>query len=354
VAGLSPIDVVRSFFDAEAGGEEQHVYATGPLADLLRVEQRANDHLERGPQSAALRRVELVREDGDTAVVRVDGVIHSVYRFWGKGDWKAEQTRIRGRVRLVRENDSWKVVDMPGRRRDSRMRTLFRAEASPPEGDLEFEPVITERPRSSVYTFVVHNRGDLPLVLDRLRLHLPGPFRLPLEAILPLRRKITLPAGESWGGSYAWAGVYRSGRGAVVAEAVDSGGRIHRAHVRVSPPSRRNWRVHLARVVNLARVLEALAVAEIVWSAVAGRVFFEAGFFLLFAAAIRAPIVAALPLGGRGRGLVVTIAFIALEFVAGTVLLFLAYPAWGGVGVWATIAFVAGQGIWRMRHFDTE
>jgi hypothetical protein len=281
-------------------------------------------------------KLDVVRDDGDTASVRFD-VNHAAAVRQRDGTWKPAGARIRGLASLKVVEGHWRVFDYR-LRGISRVDSMLPTEAAPSEGDLELEMAITEWRDRIAYTFLVGNRGAATVTLERLEFELPIVWRFSKRLSAQLLDHPVLQPGESWAGTLPGKGQLRSLRGAVAVTA-SSEERSHRARVRFRPPPRRIWWLRLAAALTLPRVSEvlALAFAVLAWRT-SWTLLIVSGAALLFAGVVRAaPLAAYVRLGSRGTGLIAALTLAVAEIAAGSAALFLTSLSWTTFAIWVSL-----------------
>jgi hypothetical protein len=290
VASRGPADVVRALYDASAAGEDPSVHATGKLARSLRIEHAAWTHAEVAARSFEPRRLEVVRDDGANATVAIDGEYRLAYRQEGQKEWQGAGRRIRGRVHLARVDGEWKVADLPDSSGGMAARAIGSVEPFDPEGELELDAVYATHPKRDSYSIALRNCGAAPLRVLRVRLEVRVFRLLALRLALPLTAERTLEPGGTWAFIVPWKAPFRGRDGALAVEAVDPSGRVHTAKVATHPPARPPLATRFRRAVTPPVVLEAAAVALLVWGLLPGWIVttFLPGILLAGAALYRA------------------------------------------------------------------
>jgi len=353
VGSPEPEDAVRALYEADARLEDPSAYASGPLAEYLRLEFLAKDHLELGPASFIVQRLATVRNDGKTAEVELRADFRSTYRVIG-GEWTAHSARVQGRARVEFGSDGWRVTDIP-HGTPSRMRTVFSSALGTSDGDIELQATAIDQKRGVAFMWLVHNRSHTPLELSHLSFEaalLPG---LHFDGALPLRRRTVVQPGSTWGATSGWSGPYRFRGGRIAVDAVDGEGGRHSARVLLVPPSNRLLRMRLARSFDLARLFEAVAAAFVVLGLLPSFriVPYIVGVALSIAAAARAPWLVLYALAGsRGRVFNFACGLVVAELGVGTALLFSSDHSVTTLMVWLSAIGFAAQAIVRLRkHF---
>jgi hypothetical protein len=290
VTSRGPADVVRALYDASAAGEDYSIYTTGELSRMLRIEHEAWTHAEVAARSFEPRRLEVVRDDGATATVAIDGQYRLAYRQQGQKEWQASGRRIRGRVRLLRVEGEWKVADLPDSSGGMAAAAIGTVEPLTADGELELDAVYATHPKRDSYSVALRNRGAEPLRIVRVRLDVPVFGALALRLALPLTEERTLQPGGTWAFVLPWKAPFRGRDGALLVEGVESSGRIHTAKVATHPPRRPRLATRVRRAVTPPVVLEAAAIALLIWGQLPGWIVtsFLPGILLAGAALYRA------------------------------------------------------------------
>jgi len=315
VPARGPAEAVRALFDAAVAGDDHSAYATGALAAALRLEHEALTAFETAARQFTVRRIRVVRDDGTTASVALDGEWRMAYKDLQSGEWKSSTNRVRGRARVVLEDGCWLVADLPSTEGRSVVASYRETGERVRDGDLELVVRHASSWRREVYTFRLRNAGvrtltpvyliDERRVLRRLRMRL----RLPI----PLER--TLEPSGTWTFRQPWQGRYRRNAGVIGIEALDDTGKTHTATVALR--ARRPLLAELATPVSL---FEAAAVLLFVWGRLPGWVVtsFLPGLALVCAAVFRiAYLLYYVKYGDRGLGLRVLGTLALLELALG-------------------------------------
>jgi len=270
VTPRGPADVVRALYEASAAGADPSVFATGALARALRIEHEAWTHAEVAARSFVPRRLEVVRDDGAAATVAIDGEYRLAYRQQGQKEWQGSGRRIRGRAHLARVDGEWKVADLPDSSGGMAARAIGSVEPLTADGELELDAVYATHPKRDSYLVALRNGGARPLHIARVRLEVRVFRRLALQLALPLTEERTLQPGDAWAFILPWKAPFRGRDGALAVEAVESSGRVHTAKVATHPPARPPLATRFRRAVTPPVVLEAAAVALLVWGLLPG------------------------------------------------------------------------------------
>lgn len=330
--GGGPVEAVRALYEASVAGEDPSVHAVGPLATAMHIEFESAREAEVAARSFVPQTLELVRDDGNEAVVTVRGDYRLAYR--NEDEWKPHAQRIRGRARVRRTEQGWKVVDLPAGS-ISAVRTIGEVGAMERDGDLDIDVALSVLPLKDEFSIVVANRGERPLTLTTLELELPLRF----DAAIGLARRPVIQPNAHKGLRFGWVQPYRFSRGRVRVTARDDAGRLHTARRAFAPPPDPPLQVQIGRLFSWPRVLE-LATIVFVVTGIAPwwlRGTLIPGALLLLAAVLRAPsILYLLRHGARAAGVELAATLVAAEAIAGTTLIFYEDRSWTTVIIWAT------------------
>jgi hypothetical protein len=327
----NPAEVVRALLEADAAGEDPSVYATGDLARSMRVEFEAEQHMEIAAREVTFRRLKTTREKENFALVKLDATYRMAVRQQD-GTWHAGAIRQRGRARLTRVGDVWKVVDYPSAG-GSRLRSLMRVEARPRKGALELEAAAMEFRKRMKFPFVVRNMSTAPLTVEWVDIEVPVLPGVRATASGPCLARPVVEPGASWGSVVPWLGPYRPRRGTMIVRTSGPDGVAHSAAVDFAA---RGLRV--SRLFTVPRVLEVLGVVFLALATTASWTLFLSGIALLFAGVVRGVYIGSyLRYGSRGRGMLIATALVAAEIVAGTAMLFWHNVSWTTLAVWASL-----------------
>jgi len=334
------VGVVRAFYETVAAGDDPSVHVTGPLAEAVRIEVGSARSTAIAARSFVARRIAIVREHGDEALVKVDGEHRLAYQH--DGEWKPHVSRVRGLARARRTDGGWRVTDVPSGKL-SALRSVGVVGPLDRDGDLEFDLAVYEGPKRSTFHLILQNHGTRALTVSRVELETRLLRRFPFVLPIPLSSSIVIEPGASVGFRFGDQHPYRVYRGTVCLLARAETGRCHGARRPFAAASRPQLPALRGRIVSQSRLLEAAAIVFAftqlapwwLWSLLVG------GLLLLAAITRLPPLLFMLRHGGRSVGLKLAVTVAAAEFIAGTSLLLYDDQSWTTVAVWMSLVGIA-------------
>lgn len=332
------VAVVRAFYETSAAGEDPSVHLAGPLADAVRIQVAATRGAVIAARSFVARRIVLVREHGAEALVAVDGEHRLAYQ--SNGEWKPHVERVHGLARALRTDDGWRVTDLPSGKL-SALRSVGVVGPTERDGDLDFELVVTEAPKRSLFHVVLRNHGERALTVSRIELEQRLFRRLPFIPAVPFTQAIVIEPGGSFGFRFGDQHPYWWSRGTVRFEARDAAGRTHTVERTYGPAVRPEPAIRRGRVISQSRLFEAGAILSVFLSPWWLATLVTGGLLLVASITRLPPLLHMLRHGGRGVGLQLATTFATAEFLAGTAVIFYDDLSWTAVALWVTLVSIA-------------
>lgn len=207
-----PVAAVRAFFAAWEANEDPAPLATGPLAELMALDEavEAGDLLRR---EVELRDATLAEAAGREALVHVDGSLRTTVQDPYSGAIAVREESLAGPAKAVEAGGVWRVADYTLGRRRVLAGFSREVEGAGFAGGLRATPVGCRLAHSSTWLYVeIENARGEVVRLRRANLH--------LHRLMPKRRgrvfgPPTIGRGETRLVVCEWRLALRQARGAV-------------------------------------------------------------------------------------------------------------------------------------------